>query len=726
MKTRSLHWASLIVLYALVFFMLYEWLVPISELTGTGHVPLIIVFVLICFMTNLVTIWPTWCNTLLKVGFIGFFIFYVYGHLMPTEIAPIFSDFVSSTKALFTLDFEHVADSVRSFIFLVLLWMTVYLIHHWLTVRYSIFLFFFMTVFFLASIDTFTDYDAKYAIMRVMCIGFFLIGMLFIEKVFLSHHMQPTLLRYVKLMLPLMLLIAGSFLFAYYMPKKQPAVDLPAPIEAINDLITKQLSPTGKIGYVEDDSRLGGSFEEDDTLVFDIWANQNQYLRVDTKYIYTGTGWDRKPGDIYVRSFDYNERVPLSIKGGSAKQNDTMIVQARKKYEFIVQPYGLKTINDTLVEMSNRFYVELDTEKVRPMVDENRVTLSNYELTYSTPNYKLSDLEKTSEKDLRTLDDDFDQFLQLPKNLPTRIKKLTDEIVKDEKSVYDQATAIESYFSYNGFRYSRSEVGYPKEGQDYVDHFLFDTKVGYCDNFSTAMVVMLRTQGIPARWVKGFAQGDVVEQQDGVVHTAVTNNNAHSWVEAYMPGVGWMQFEPTIGFAGFEQVVDDTQKEQSDASNEDDTKQPEEEEPEKEQPEAEEEQQQQPEEDVTQATETTSTNWWPWFIAAIVFIGAIIAWLTRKKWMPRVVTARYASKSNVSIDDAYEDLMRLLAMQGLKRGAGETLMQFARRVDKQLGGTHMTHFMSEYERYLYDPQTNFVDWDKLKESWQYLINAVRG
>lgn len=724
MKPRSLHWASIVVLYALVFLMLYEWLVPISELTGTGHVPLIIVFVLICFMANLVTIWPAWCNTLLKIGFIGFFIFYVYGHLMPSEIGPIFNDFVSSFKALFAFDFENVADSMRSFIFLVLLWMTVYLIHHWLTVRYSIFLFFFMTVFFLASIDTFTEYDAKYAIIRVMCIGFFLVGMLFIEKVFLSHHMQPTLGRYVKLMIPLLLMIAGSFLFAYYMPKKQPAVDLPAPLEALNDVITKQMSPSGKIGYVEDDSRLGGSFEEDDTPVLDMWAAHNQYLRVDTKYIYTGVGWERKPGDIYVRSFDYGDHIPLSIKAGSAKERDTMMIQMHKKYEFVVQPYGLRKI-DQNDDANNRFYIELDTEKIRPTIDENRMTLSDYELNYSPPNYKLSELEKTSMKDLKTLDDDFNQYLQLPRNLPARIKKLTNEIVKDEKSVYDKATAIESYFSYNGFRYSRTDVGYPNDGQDYVDNFLFNTKVGYCDNFSTAMVVMLRTQGIPARWVKGFAEGDVVEQQDGIVHTAVTNNNAHSWVEAYMPGVGWMQFEPTIGFAGFEQVVDDTKSDTTDTNAEDDAQEAEAEEPER--PEQEEQvQEDQPQENEAQATTKTETNWWPWLVAGILLAIAMIIWLTRKKWMPRIVTARYASKSEVSIEDAYDDLMRVLEMNGLKRQQGETLMQFASRVDKQLGGAHMTHFMSEYERYLYDPQTNSVDWGKLKESWQYLINTVRG
>ena len=87
--------------------------------------------------------------------------------------------------------------------------------------------------------------------------------------------------------------------------------------------------------------------------------------------------------------------------------------------------------------------------------------------------------------------------------------------------------------------------------EDYVDQFLFDTKRGYCDNFSTSMVVMLRSIDIPARWVKGFAPGEYQLDDEGERVYQITNNEAHSWVEAYMPGIGWMPFEPTIGFSRF-------------------------------------------------------------------------------------------------------------------------------------------------------------------------------
>src|SRR5690606_34249781 len=99
---------------------------------------------------------------------------------------------------------------------------------------------------------------------------------------------------------------------------------------------------------------------------------------------------------------------------------------------------------------------------------------------------------------------------------------------------YEKVRAIEKYFSRNGFVYQISDVAVPGEEEDYVDQFLFDTKAGYCDNFSTSMVVMLRTLDIPARWVKGFTSGDIIESNinDGEYDVyEVTNANAHSWVE---------------------------------------------------------------------------------------------------------------------------------------------------------------------------------------------------
>ena len=109
----------------------------------------------------------------------------------------------------------------------------------------------------------------------------------------------------------------------------------------------------------------------------------------------------------------------------------------------------------------------------------------------------------------------YTQYLQLPEQLPERVKELAENITENQESVYEKTKAIERYFGKNGFVYTQQGVAIPKAGDDYVDQFLFDTKKGYCDNFSTSMVVMLRSIDIPARWVKGFAPGEYVLNDDG-------------------------------------------------------------------------------------------------------------------------------------------------------------------------------------------------------------------
>jgi transglutaminase-like putative cysteine protease len=75
-----------------------------------------------------------------------------------------------------------------------------------------------------------------------------------------------------------------------------------------------------------------------------------------------------------------------------------------------------------------------------------------------------------------------------------------------------------------------------------VDYFLFESREGYCTYYASAMVVLLRLNGIPARIAAGFAQGDY-DPTLGAYR--VSESDAHSWVEAYFPPYGWVEFEPT-------------------------------------------------------------------------------------------------------------------------------------------------------------------------------------
>jgi transglutaminase-like putative cysteine protease len=165
------------------------------------------------------------------------------------------------------------------------------------------------------------------------------------------------------------------------------------------------------------------------------------------------------------------------------------------------------------------------------------------------------------------------EYLQLPDTLPQRVRELAERITAGYADPVDKALAIERHLK-DHYLYSL-KTSVPQEGRDFVDHFLFEARTGYCDHFSSAMAVLLRAAGIPARWVKGFAPGEPVAEEQAIrlleeagaggripaailsgeagrvpAYTLVRNSHAHSWVEAWMPQIGWVAFEPTPGYAG--------------------------------------------------------------------------------------------------------------------------------------------------------------------------------
>jgi transglutaminase-like putative cysteine protease len=150
-----------------------------------------------------------------------------------------------------------------------------------------------------------------------------------------------------------------------------------------------------------------------------------------------------------------------------------------------------------------------------------------------------------------------DRYLQLPDVMPSRLMNLAQNLTKDSATPYQKAAAIRDYL--RTLKYTVN-IEAPPEGTDGVDYFLFETKKGYCQYFASAMTVLLRACGIPARMVSGYGPGELTEQygpgdttggpggagQDSQ-HTFVVRTS-HSWSEVFFPGYGWIQFEPTPAY----------------------------------------------------------------------------------------------------------------------------------------------------------------------------------
>ena len=131
------------------------------------------------------------------------------------------------------------------------------------------------------------------------------------------------------------------------------------------------------------------------------------------------------------------------------------------------------------------------------------------------------------------------RYLGIPYNIKPDIKALADKIGEGNTTPYDKASAITDYLRVN-MQYTTSLPPAP-EGRDPILWFLFDYKKGFCSYYASAEVLLLRSAGIPARLAVGFAQGQ--HQNDTYI---VRRHDSHAWPEMYFPGVGWVEFEPTV------------------------------------------------------------------------------------------------------------------------------------------------------------------------------------
>lgn len=129
-------------------------------------------------------------------------------------------------------------------------------------------------------------------------------------------------------------------------------------------------------------------------------------------------------------------------------------------------------------------------------------------------------------------------YLQLP-NLPRRIHQLADSLTRNEPTRYDSVMALQRWLRTN-FTYTLNLPANPREAT--LDHFLFRRRAGHCEYFSTALAVLLRSAGIPARNVNGFLGGNWNEFGQFLT---VSQNEAHSWVEVWFPRYGWVTFDAT-------------------------------------------------------------------------------------------------------------------------------------------------------------------------------------
>lgn len=161
---------------------------------------------------------------------------------------------------------------------------------------------------------------------------------------------------------------------------------------------------------------------------------------------------------------------------------------------------------------------------------------------YTGASIDKTQLAKTSiENAINNVDEIYNEYTELDRNTSVRLINLGKELTKNKTSNYDKAKNIEQYFTGGNFKYDLELPKQNGEG-DYIDFFIFEGKQGYCVQYATAMTLLCRASGVPARYTEGYL---ITEDNEVDGKYQVTESQGHAFVEVYIPGYGWKIFDPT-------------------------------------------------------------------------------------------------------------------------------------------------------------------------------------
>jgi transglutaminase-like putative cysteine protease len=296
-----------------------------------------------------------------------------------------------------------------------------------------------------------------------------------------------------------------------------------APTTRSGPVLPDRTSPTGVTSFVDsgDSVQVVGTIRLSPQVQFTVESPAESYWTTGTYDRYTGSGWVRT-GDTepYVGRL----RGP---PGGGREVRQTVTAET----ELGAMPAAWRPV--AVDEVPSRRVRVTPQGTIRPATTVNPG--ESYTVTSRVPD--------ASPDELRAASGDYpaavaDRYTRLPASTPDRVAERAAAVTAeaDAETPYEKAAAVETYLE-SEKRYSLT-VERP-EG-DVADAFLFEMDAGYCTYFATTMVAMLRAEGVPARFVTGYTPGERVDDE-----FVVRGLDSHAWVQVYIPGEGWVRFDPT-------------------------------------------------------------------------------------------------------------------------------------------------------------------------------------
>lgn len=561
------------VLSAALFLLLAEWMHPLAVMSELTDLYMVQPFLIAigCFLLIDYLRVPEMLGWIFKVLLCAIIIAAIFHHsIFSWEWWAAYVDLLmQDSLSLLTGHLDLISPENRTMMFLVGWALLTSVIQSVVLLKQRGLWFVAATLLYLTALQLWPGVDTNSGLVRTMVIGLVFLSLLQLPR--LNRLLQITNVRQgwpISWLLLSGLIAGGALLAGLHFSQEQSRVEAPirwdAPFRWMDQLFSEKAvfsgdgeSLTARSGYGNDDSRLGGGLQLDSRVAFVATTELPTYWRGEAKNIYTGKGWVEQKNDL--------TRYPLFSALSSAAFFPDDPVQSNTKtlkQEIILED---SLLTKPLFSGGAILKVEsLSTAEGQPIVEGNLLadlvegkTLltgandapARYRMQVQIPQWTDADLRKD---DLPLPPEVAMNGLQLPDSLPERVKQLASNITRDASNNFDRVQAVQNYLRQN-YAYNVAETHYPPADRDFVDYFLFTQKFGYCDYFSTAMAVLLRSVGVPARWVKGFAPGEI-QAKNGVYTATVRNLHAHSWVEVYFPSTGWIAFESTPGFSGHEEL----------------------------------------------------------------------------------------------------------------------------------------------------------------------------
>ncbi|MBA2264980.1 MAG: transglutaminase domain-containing protein [Chloroflexi bacterium] len=281
-----------------------------------------------------------------------------------------------------------------------------------------------------------------------------------------------------------------------------------------------------------------GEWVSNDEEALTVAAPRPLYLRTATYDRYTGRGWERSEGtkrQVAPGEALFNGPTPERPSDGYEIETITISMQQTLGRNLFTAGSPLEVYAPIVIHESGGQPVLGGVEAANPIGPGQ-----GYQLSVA-----LSD---ANEAELGAAGTDYPEVvrdLYLDDSAVTpRVRDLALEVTARAPNPYERAKLLAAYLQRDPSFSYETVAPIPQNGEDLVDFFLFDPesgRQGYCQYYASAMVMMARSLGLPARVAVGFAPGERTEPGTYLVREA----NAHAWAEIYFPGYGWQIFEAT-------------------------------------------------------------------------------------------------------------------------------------------------------------------------------------